>query len=462
MRKRLISIIIVIITFLGTFNIGIVANAAKDDKYDKLVGDGGTATGVGLATWMMAKYVEDYPYVWGGSSFSSGGDCSGTVLAYRHDEVFSKNNRGDIMQAIPAKYQGTCTKLSDLPRIHGLVLVVWQSERTDGVSCGHVGLYLGSYVKLTKKANGAGDGGVEKNGNELDNAYEATNMVLVDLNSKFQWRHWGLLNGITYPSDKTFVRFNGQVFYYEKTQGKDYCEYVVNCTRTIDGKEYKFDANGVCQTAVDEKLIKQDSKKIGNIGDTTGSVGGGGGSTTSSDSDSENSNTESTDSTGSTDNSTDDSKYQASRLEVSSYELDFEQEKRVDEINKDRDRREDEARWQWVYIILSLSGILILVYTLLLVIVYYIDLFNSVTEVSLLHKLTFGHMYPVGSKDNLEHLRIENTKDGPTYATHVTIWRTFVFGVLASAFLMNMRTVVILFLELTTWFSNLISSMGSG
>lgn len=451
-KKRLISIIIVIITFLGTFNIGIVANAAKDDKYDKLVGDGGVATGVGLATWMMAKYVEDYPYVWGGSSFSSGGDCSGTICAYRG--IINQNVRTDFIEGVSAGKKGDCSKLSDLPRIHGLALQVYSWER--GKSCGHVGVYLGSYVKLTKDASKTGQGhGLQLNGNELDNADTGINIGLVDLNTRFQWRHWCMLNGVEYPKDKTFVRFNGQVYYYKQTSGKSYCEYVVSCTENIDGKDYKFDENGVCLTEVDEKLIAQDSKKIGEIGDVTATVGGSSSeeSSSSSDSDSENS---------STDSNTDDNKYKASRLEVSSYELDFEQEKRVDEINKDRDRREDEARWQWVYIILSLSGILILIYSILLVIVYYIDLFNSVTEISLLHKLTFGHMYPVGSKDNLEHLRIENTKDGPTYATHVTIWKTFVFGVLASAFLMNMRTVVILFLNLTTWFSNLISSMGGG
>ena len=87
-------------------------------------------------------------------------------------------------------------------------------------------------------------------------------------------------------------------------------------------------------------------------------------------------------------------------------ELTFAEERKIDEINKEIANRLEFERWSWVYTIMSLCGIIILVYSILLLLVYYFDLFNSITEVSLFHKLTFGSMYPVGSADNIEHLRI--------------------------------------------------------
>ena len=104
---------------------------------------------------------------------------------------------------------------------------------------------------------------------------------------------------------------------------------------------------------------------------------------------------------------------------------------------------------------MSLCGIIILVYSILLLLVYYFDLFNSITEVSLFHKLTFGSMYPVGSADNIEHLRIDGDSK-VIYATHKTVWSSFIIGVLASAVLLNGRTIVITFIRLITWFSELI------
>ena len=201
--------------------------------------------------------------------------------------------------------------------------------------------------------------------------------------------------------------------------------------KTIDGVEYDFGNDGICKNkdkVPKDKIImsaKATPQKCylcpkgtgvpsniitagGNI--ITGGSGGSGGSDGSGGS-GDSSNTDG----GFKYTGEDYSAYQSSRLTVDEYELTFDQERRIDEINKDRDRREDEAKWKWVYVILSLSGILVLIYTLLLVIVYYIDLFNSVTEVSLLHKLTFGRMYPVGSKDNIEHLRLESN-DGLIYA----------------------------------------------
>ena len=114
--------------------------------------------------------------------------------------------------------------------------------------------------------------------------------------------------------------------------------------------------------------------------------------------------------------------------------------------------------WSGIYTFSGLCGILILIYSLMLLVAFYIDLFNSFTEKSLLQLLTFGKMYSIGSSKNREFLgAIAEDKKGIVYATHATIWASFCIGVIASAVLMNMQTTVILFLNIADWFSDLLN-----
>ena len=445
--KRVISFLIcisVIFSIAGVFSVNVYAE--KDDAIDKLIHDGGEATGIGLATWMMQCYIDGWDYQAGQQGWGKS-DCSGTIAYYRNAGVGAYGIT-DMMESAVADNLPTggdasskvYLKTSDLPRVHGIILH----------HPGHVGVYLGSKVTITKATNGkyacGRDIGKSVEGNELDNSDYGVGIVMRNLdNAEGSWTDWAFACNCKYPKEG-FVKFNGKVFYYKPT-GRGYSEYVYNTTIEINGKKYTFNANGECTSDTSGVKFEQTTYEVAKSSGSSTEVSG----TTEVSSDSSGSGNG-----GSTYTGEDYSAYQSSRLTVDEYDLTFDQERRIDEINKDRDRREDEARWQWVYIILSLSGILVLIYSLLLILFYYIDLFNSVTEVSLLHKLTFGRMYPVGSKDNIEHLRLESSKDGPIYATHVTIWSTFVFGVLSSALLLNMRTVVILFLNLTNWFSSLL------
>ena len=148
----------------------------------------------------------------------------------------------------------------------------------------------------------------------------------------------------------------------------------------------------------------------------------------------------------------------AERIEANR-ELTFAEERKIDNLNKEIDNKLEMDRWAWVYIIMAVCGIVILVYSLLLIVAYYFDLFNSLTEVSFYHKLTFGHMYPVGSAANIEHLKLDE-ESKVIYATHKTAWISFAIGVIASSILLNGRAVVVAFISLVNWFSNLISNIG--
>ena len=139
-------------------------------------------------------------------------------------------------------------------------------------------------------------------------------------------------------------------------------------------------------------------------------------------------------------------------------ELTYEEQKKIDKINNDRQNAMEMGLWSWIYRFSFLCGICLLVYSLLLLVAYYIDVFNSFTDFSLTKTLTFGRMYPVGSRKNMESLNLSRDKDSKTYyTTNVTIWVSFCIGVLASALLMNAQTIIIAFLDLANWFNNILS-----
>ena len=139
-------------------------------------------------------------------------------------------------------------------------------------------------------------------------------------------------------------------------------------------------------------------------------------------------------------------------------ELTFDEQKRVDEINKNRQNATEMGLWSWVYTFSFLCGICLLIYSLLLLVSFYIDIFNSFSDFSLTRLITFGRMYPVGSKRNIDSLNLKQEKDSKIfYTTNVTIWISFCIGVIASALLMNAQTIIIAFLDLANWFNNILS-----
>ena len=457
MRKVKI-LINILICFIVTFNIlfeptSIVSYAADGtpgDQWDKIVHDGGKATNIGLCNWMMYKYKIGYPYVYGGSyEFnSSASDCSGTIVQYRliaGDRCAFKSSSISAGLPIGSSYS--------IPRIHGLGLI--------SAGGGHVGVYISSTITLTKSNSGSGaNKGIVVTGNELDNSCESIGMHLGMLNnSSLAGGTWVYLVGVHYPK-KGFVKFDGKTYYYEPTAGKNYSEYVVNCSRTVNGKKYTFDEYGACKQNVSNSILNKTEWIDG--GTYSGSTG---------DVDFSNSNSNSNNSTAEEDDDEEESKSarntddyaevsieEVSRLEASR-ELKFEEERRIDDLNYRIDAYKNNETWNNIYIIISCCGIGVLIYTLLLVLVYYVDIFNSLTEVSILHKITFGRMYPIGNENNIDDLNLEENK-GIVYMTNKKIIITFITGVLLSAILLNSRFIVYKFIQLSNWFESLIKNMG--
>ena len=453
-----------VMVYANTYDTTTYDTSGNKVDVDALVHDGGKATGVGLAAWACVAYAEGWRYVYGGNCYGAT-DCSGLMMTYRG----VTGNRCDCLGSAQANGRPWGYVKDGVPRIHGLGLH----------HPGHVGVYIGSYVKITKPLGcwGNFDVGIEKTGIYIDERDSVCGYhVMLDELSIGNWDEWYYVTDVEYPEVNGFVSFNGDIFYYEKSSS-GYYEYVVNCTKTVNGKKYTFGEDGICKESVPSneikwsanatpnKCFKTDGTKgsPGQIKNASGKVVSGTYSSVNGNSNID-SNTDSNRDGGS--ERADDHEYSYSEFsevsieEVSRVEayrdLEFADERRIDDLNRRINSHYESEAWNTVYIGVSCCGIFFLVYSVILLLAYYIDLLNSVTEVSILHKLTFGRMYPVGSAENIEHLSLGNNDKGIVYATHKTIWVTFIIGVLASALLLNMEAIVVSFIYLSSWFENII------
>ena len=199
-------------------------------------------TGVGLAEHALAAYSNGWLYRYGASGQTSGGrvysDCSGLIYSY------TGTARSSAMQISSTPQSGS---FSTLPRIHGLGL--WQP--------GHVGVYVG------------GGMAVDCRDTYSNTVYEAA--------SAHGWVKWYKVPGVSYPTTG-WVTFNGADYYYENG------EYVVSCTKVIDGVSYTFDASGrvagsapgnaVQAPQVEPEPVQQPSASTGSSQTTTNSNSG--------------------------------------------------------------------------------------------------------------------------------------------------------------------------------------------
>ena len=176
-------------------------------------------TAIDLAEFGLKAYADGWQYVYGawGQLNSAGqrtSDCSGLIYAYL---CWSTSANGPVAnyswpRGAQAQYNA-CTltgSINTLPRTHGLLLFF--------PNCDHVGIYCG-------------------NGMAVDNSSSSVNMVYKAVAGR-GWVAWGKLSNIQYPNNGWF-KFNGNVYYY--VDG----EYVINCTKVIDGVTYTFNSAGI-------------------------------------------------------------------------------------------------------------------------------------------------------------------------------------------------------------------------
>lgn len=162
-------------------------------------------TGAGLAEFALMAYSQGWKYQYGAASWGVT-DCSGLIYVYMNGAT-PRSSSGQINGSSESG------SISSIPRIHGLGL--WKP--------GHVGVYVGNGMFVDNSEPG------------VNMRYQAVTLRLWGTSAR-----WYKVPGVSYPTTG-WVTFNGNKYYYENGQ------YVVSCTKTIDGTTYTFNANGTVQ-----------------------------------------------------------------------------------------------------------------------------------------------------------------------------------------------------------------------
>lgn len=129
---------------------------------------------------------------------------------------------------------------------------------------------------------------------------------------------------------------------------------------------------------------------------------------------------------------------------------------RYDDIATELSGKNANSVMDIVLTFISFVGLILMVYACALVIAYYIDIFNTVSDVSILNIITFGNCRAVHSKEDLADLGITDSKEKRKYCTQFSIigrWAlTMGFGILLFA----SNQVYISILRLYLWLMSLV------
>jgi len=96
-----------------------------------------------------------------------------------------------------------------------------------------------------------------------------------------------------------------------------------------------------------------------------------------------------------------------------------------------------------VNLVSVLLGVFIIFYSILLILFYYVDIFNTLMDISLLNIVTFGRIYPVASKDELEYMG--NYRGDVKYVSVFDVIKLSILGLGAGAVILLLNPLLLLF-----------------
>jgi hypothetical protein len=97
--------------------------------------------------------------------------------------------------------------------------------------------------------------------------------------------------------------------------------------------------------------------------------------------------------------------------EFESGEIGFSQWKNIQRIKENLERDKQNFSYSVINVTIMLIGIFLIVVGVVIIFVYFFDIANSFTDLSLLEFITHGRIYPIASKGELEYLKhIKNSK----------------------------------------------------
>ena len=106
--------------------------------------------------------------------------------------------------------------------------------------------------------------------------------------------------------------------------------------------------------------------------------------------------------------------------------------------------------------LIGFVGILLMVYACLLVITFYIDLFNGITSWSLLGLITLGKLKAIQSKNDLDDLGITDPKERRKYVTRASIIVRWAIAMGFGLLLFASNQIYVWVMSLFTWISQML------
>lgn len=192
------------------------------NKYTYSYKDSGFASNFGLVNHGLAAVKQKWWFEYGGTKIGSV-DCASLIYTYRN---VGGRIKMDFLGNTKAEGLKWGYVKNGIPRVHGLGL---------HKPC-HAAIYAG-------------------NGNTIEARSYTDYCVKKYYNSASNFNEWFYIVGVKYPVTG-WVKIDGKPYYYQNGQ------YLVNCTKKINGVTYKFASNGVANKNPAESAYSKTQYKV--------------------------------------------------------------------------------------------------------------------------------------------------------------------------------------------------------
>lgn len=112
-------------------------------------------------------------------------------------------------------------------------------------------------------------------------------------------------------------------------------------------------------------------------------------------------------------------------IEVQPSNLSFADWTRLKEIKGDLDKTLSSRLMSVTRVVTMIFGVLLIFYSILLVIAYWLDIFNVLLEFSFLNLLTFKRLYPISNEEDLDYVTYSNGE-----VKYVTFWKVLIIMII--------------------------------
>lgn len=119
--------------------------------------------------------------------------------------------------------------------------------------------------------------------------------------------------------------------------------------------------------------------------------------------------------------------------------------KRLQNIKRTLELNSSSRLLSTIRIISMVFGYGIIIYSFLLILAYWFDIFNTITEFSIMQKMTFGGLYPISSKESLDYIQGSQKGDIRYVTIKNVMIISFIGGLIGAIFVLNRPIMELLF-----------------